>query len=504
MYKPVLSVLLLTLAASFAAGAQDFKLEAHRGICNRYPENTVLSFKQAAKVPVYYGIETDVQETSDGVLVLMHDLTIDRTTDHTGKVSDYTWKELKKIRIAEGSIGWAPKWEGKLRIPTFKEYLKICRKNGKVPYVELKLLSDEGIRNTIRTLHKMGFSDQDYVLTSTTRHYLEEAGKYSSAKKEFMKKTFTVEELEELADKGFVIRPASVAITQEVVDKCKELGLEMEAYVLPVGDPGKLAQLKAWGIQGATCNDWLGLGLREEGTPLPRTVAHRGLHDKAERSENSIAALRACKDLGVYAVELDVWRTVDGTVVVNHNCSFPTDSLHRRIEKTEFKSLSSSVLLPNSEKIPTLEQFVKTAKRLNLRLVIEIKKHQGVTIPCCEEAVRVVREQGYLNRCDWISFDYDACKWLARALPGSLVGYLEGDKSPSECHSDGISCIDYPADKLTPQWVAEAQAFGMKVNVWTVDDEAAIRHFKALGVDYITTNDPIACKGICGENDFEK
>ena len=86
MYKPVLSVLLLTLAASFAAGAQDFKLEAHRGICNRYPENTVLSFKQAAKVPVYYGIETDVHLTNDNVLVLHHDHYLKRSCGREGRL----------------------------------------------------------------------------------------------------------------------------------------------------------------------------------------------------------------------------------------------------------------------------------------------------------------------------------------------------------------------------------------------------------------------------------
>ena len=85
-----------------------FGLQAHRGLSHRYPENTVLAFREAAKVPYYYGMETDVQMTKDGVLVCMHDNTLDRTTNFTGRVSDYTWAQLKKAWI-DGGTGWDAK-----------------------------------------------------------------------------------------------------------------------------------------------------------------------------------------------------------------------------------------------------------------------------------------------------------------------------------------------------------------------------------------------------------
>lgn len=56
-----------------AAMEKDFVLQAHRGLSERYPENTLAAFQAAAEVLEYQGIETDVQETSDGVLVLFHD-----------------------------------------------------------------------------------------------------------------------------------------------------------------------------------------------------------------------------------------------------------------------------------------------------------------------------------------------------------------------------------------------------------------------------------------------
>ena len=103
-----------------------FGLQAHRGLSHRYPENTVLAFKEAAKVPYFYGMETDVQMTKDGVLVCMHDKTIDRVTTGTGKVSDYTWKELKKFYIDAGCKMWDKKFENKYHVATFMQEGEPC------------------------------------------------------------------------------------------------------------------------------------------------------------------------------------------------------------------------------------------------------------------------------------------------------------------------------------------------------------------------------------------
>ena len=72
------------------------KVYAHRGYSGRYPENTMLAFKEAGKLGVD-GIELDVQLTKDGEVVVIHDEKIDRTTDGPGYVIDYTLQELKKF-----------------------------------------------------------------------------------------------------------------------------------------------------------------------------------------------------------------------------------------------------------------------------------------------------------------------------------------------------------------------------------------------------------------------
>ena len=74
---------------------------AHRGFKDKYPENTLLAFKKALDLEVDQ-IETDVRITKDKVLVLIHDEKLDRTTNGKGKVSEYTFEELRKLDAGNG------------------------------------------------------------------------------------------------------------------------------------------------------------------------------------------------------------------------------------------------------------------------------------------------------------------------------------------------------------------------------------------------------------------
>ncbi len=71
---------------------------AHRGASGYYAENTMLAFGKAIEMGCD-GIETDVQLSKDGVPVLIHDETVDRTTHKKGYVSDFTFSELAELGI---------------------------------------------------------------------------------------------------------------------------------------------------------------------------------------------------------------------------------------------------------------------------------------------------------------------------------------------------------------------------------------------------------------------
>ncbi len=69
---------------------------AHRGVSGEYPENTMTSFKKAVEIGADV-IETDVHFTRDGRFAVIHDDTLNRLTDGTGKICDYTMDELKRF-----------------------------------------------------------------------------------------------------------------------------------------------------------------------------------------------------------------------------------------------------------------------------------------------------------------------------------------------------------------------------------------------------------------------
>lgn len=94
----------------------------HRGYKARYPENTLLSFRQALDFGADM-LEFDLRMTKDRTIVIIHDETVDRTTNGTGNVSDFTLQELKTLDAG----GWfGPEFEG-LKIPTFEELCELVK-----------------------------------------------------------------------------------------------------------------------------------------------------------------------------------------------------------------------------------------------------------------------------------------------------------------------------------------------------------------------------------------
>lgn len=103
-------------------GNDPILIAGHRGgMVKGFPENSIATFENTLKhTPAFF--EIDPRLTKDSVMVLMHDATLDRTTTGKGKLSDYTYEELKKFRLkdAEGNVTDFP-------IPTLSEVIEWAR-----------------------------------------------------------------------------------------------------------------------------------------------------------------------------------------------------------------------------------------------------------------------------------------------------------------------------------------------------------------------------------------
>ena len=224
-----------------------------------------------------------------------------------------------------------------------------------------------------------------------------------------------------------------------------------------------------------------------------KVCAHRGYWQcpEAGYAQNSIASLRQAQENGFWGSEFDVHLTADSVVVVNHDPSINGISIHTSTYRELLKTH-----LPNGEFIPTLNEYLHQGAKSACMMVLEIKPQDTVeaTLELARRCVWQLKAHGLLDpeRVMFISFSYEACKWIAANLPGFHNQYLEGVVEPEQIAADGINGIDYHfiAFHKHPDWVERAHALGLTVNVWTVDSPEEMRYLKDLGVDVITTNRP--------------
>lgn len=115
---------------------------AHRGNNSDFPENSSMAAKMSKR---HKYVEFDVQTTSDGHWVVMHDATVDRTTNGTGRVDEMTYEQIRKLRIDTGAnVGKLPDWEKV--VPTLEEMIKYAKFAHCTPIIEIK--ADEGMEYT--------------------------------------------------------------------------------------------------------------------------------------------------------------------------------------------------------------------------------------------------------------------------------------------------------------------------------------------------------------------
>lgn len=176
-----------TISSEPLFGTNIERFVAHRGYSGAAPENTVPAFELAGKCG-FWGIETDISESADGVFMCMHDDTIDRMTDGDGAIGAYTYDQLMEMTIDAGNN---IEQYYNLHIPTMIEYLNTCVVYDCVAVIEIKKIQnyedflqkiyDSGLQNRciitgeiealakIRELNTtiplmvIGYSNQEYI-----------------------------------------------------------------------------------------------------------------------------------------------------------------------------------------------------------------------------------------------------------------------------------------------------------------------------------------------------
>lgn len=220
---------------------------AHRGDSARYAENTVLAFEKALALGVD-NIETDVRKSKDGKLFLIHDATLERTTDGAGDVHGFTYAELKKFDAgklrAPGSAGQ--------RIPLFTDLLDLCKNKEITLNIEIKDNTFEVVDEAVK-LALQYFTREQFVIACFDARIVE----YAWQKHNVLTQGFTPRYFANHSQKTYTCMH-SVGIhhphlTPELCNVFKALNIRPWAWAQDTAEMAEHAI--ACGVELMTCND---------------------------------------------------------------------------------------------------------------------------------------------------------------------------------------------------------------------------------------------------------
>jgi len=232
----------------------------HRGAAGHAAENTFAAFDVGLRMGVD-GVETDIRRTSDGVLVLIHDATVDRTTDGHGPVAEMT---LTHLQTLDAGVRFGPQFTGQ-RIPTLESFLERYRG-----------------RTRFRLEFKIG-GVEEQVLDVLRRHEVLPTSMLTSFDLEILR---ALHRLEPTASLAWITNVADAAeavkareagcaqicyrsgeVTRALVDNAHERGLEVWGWSIKTRD--LLERAVREGVDGVTLDepDWAdGIRTRADAT----------------------------------------------------------------------------------------------------------------------------------------------------------------------------------------------------------------------------------------------
>jgi glycerophosphoryl diester phosphodiesterase len=226
---------------------------AHRGFSGAAPENTLVAFRKAIEIGSDM-IELDIQLSKDGKIVVIHDESLERTTNGHGKVADHTLQEIRKL---DAGSWFDPQFAGE-RIPTLQEVLTLAK--GKVPVnIEIKdpthgknaiiELAEKALQEVKRSemLNQVIFSSFNPVSLEWTQR------KEPRAWVAFLYHR-PWNSLAELTGGGEfeVLNLRNIHLTREKVGKVRKEGFKLNVYT--VNSEEELEQFVRWGVDGIITN----------------------------------------------------------------------------------------------------------------------------------------------------------------------------------------------------------------------------------------------------------
>jgi glycerophosphoryl diester phosphodiesterase len=223
---------------------------AHRGASGYAPENTRAAFARAIAMEAD-AIETDVQLTADGRMVLFHDGTVDRASDGQGPLADYTLEELRRLDLG---AWFGTEFAGE-RVLTIEEALDEFA--GRIPFA-LEIKDPRAAVPLVTLLAERGIAEGTEVTSFYWTALLDAQAANPALRYGFLTPAFEEDTVARIVRRGFAqVCPHVDRLTARRVALAHARGLDVRAW--GIGRRDQVERLFETGADGATCNwpDWI-------------------------------------------------------------------------------------------------------------------------------------------------------------------------------------------------------------------------------------------------------
>lgn len=230
---------------------------------------------------------------------------------------------------------------------------------------------------------------------------------------------------------------------------------------------------------------------------VPVIVGHRGGRSEGWPPENSLASFERAHREGAHAIETDVRLTASGEVVAFHDptlARMTDDRDTRDVARLDGSALGAVRLKGSSEKIPRLSDVLDWAEGASSALNIEVKHD----VPDRWALGRAVARQLSRTRVPLLVSSFDpflllAMGVLAPKVPRALLTHPGQRYAPvlhALSHPRFLTALHVERREARPTAIQRWKRRGLRVGVWTVNDEYEALRLAALGVDVLITDEP--------------
>ncbi|HEY1052830.1 MAG TPA: glycerophosphodiester phosphodiesterase family protein [Prosthecobacter sp.] len=513
-----------------AAAAPRCIVQSHRGAGVLAAENTIAAFELGWNLGTLP--EADIRTTKDGVIVAFHDANFARVVHGADEalkkkgVQDVTFAELSRLEVGAE----VPEGFQRRKVSTLAEIFALMKgRPDREMYLDIKQVS----LPALAALAKEHSVAPQVILASTkmevihewktllpdsqTLHWMggkeaELEARLEALDKEGFKDVTQVQiHVRQAADsQDWASFTPSEAFMRRTGERLKKHGVLFQSLPWGADSPGIYEKLLELGVQSFATDhpDVLmpvmrkHLGLEERRFLNNGVTAHRG--SSMEHPENTLEAFRHGLELGVDWIELDLFQTADGQIVVTHDAT--TGRVGDRdlaISRSTYAQLREVDVAADFRK--RNQKDVKSCPPARMPLLAEVldliqaqHRTRASLQPkdgCTAAAIDLIRQR---KAAAWVGFNDGSLEkmTLVKKLEPSLPVFWD---RPAKCdlaadlktaQELGFETLVIHKDGITQERIHQCHAAGIQVGAWTVNDVDEIGRFLIWGIDRIYTDDP--------------